>query len=82
VKTAVDIPDPLFRKAKPAAAQEGISLKKFFTEAILERLRHRKPFRKRWEAGFGGLRDLHAANQRIARIIKVEFETVGEEEWR
>jgi len=34
MKTTVDLPDPLFRKAKSTAAGRGISLKKFITEAV------------------------------------------------
>jgi hypothetical protein len=34
----VEIPDALFRKVKAAAAEEGKSLKDFFTEAVSNRL--------------------------------------------
>ena len=82
MKTTVEIPDALFRSAKAAAAQEGISLKTFLTDAISQRLRRRETPRKPWESGFGELRHLHRENQRIARVIEAEFETVDEEEWR
>lgn len=38
MKTTVDLPDLLFRKAKATAAERGISLKNFITEAVETRL--------------------------------------------
>jgi hypothetical protein len=38
MKTTVDLPDPLFRKAKASAAERGISLKHFITGAVESRL--------------------------------------------
>ncbi len=78
VKTTVELPDPLFRKAKAAAAKEGKSLKGFFNEAVTDRLRRRSPGHsatKPWEAAFGGLRSLHRENLRIDRLISAEFES-------
>jgi hypothetical protein len=34
MKTTLDLPDPLFRKAKATAAERGQSLKEFVTEAL------------------------------------------------
>jgi hypothetical protein len=34
IKTTVELPDSLFRRAKAAAAEEGRSLKDFFTDAV------------------------------------------------
>jgi len=34
MKTTVDLPDPLFRRAKATAAQRGTSMKALFTRAI------------------------------------------------
>jgi hypothetical protein len=34
MKTTVDLPDPLFRRAKATAAHRGISMKTLFTQAI------------------------------------------------
>jgi hypothetical protein len=84
VKTTVEIPDSLFRKAKAAAAEEGKSLKDFFTEAVQEQLRRKssQPASKPWESAFGGLKDLHRENLRIQKLISAEFEVIDEEEWR
>lgn len=34
MKTTVDLPDPLFRRAKATAAERGVSLKTFITRAV------------------------------------------------
>lgn len=34
MKTTIDLPDPLFRRAKASAAQRGTSMKALFTRAI------------------------------------------------
>jgi hypothetical protein len=84
VKTTVDIPDPLFRQAKAAAAQKGIPLKQLFTDALREQLRRQKPGQapeKPWMQAFGGLRQLHKENKRVERIIALAFESIDEEEW-
>lgn len=85
MKTTIEIPDLLFRKAKAAAAEEGRSLKDFFTEAVSDRLRrqlNKTSTAKPWEAAFGGLRSLHRENRRIDKIVSDEFESIDEEEWR
>ena len=38
MKTTVDLPDPLFRRAKSRAAVSGISLKRFITQAVEQKL--------------------------------------------
>jgi hypothetical protein len=40
VRTTFDLPDPLLRKAKALAAQEGRSLRDLVAEAIDEKLEH------------------------------------------
>jgi hypothetical protein len=83
VKTTIEIPDPLFRQAKAAAAEQGRPLKYFFTEALQHQLRRKtEPAGKPWEKAFGGLRDLHRENLRIQKLITAEFEIIDEEEWR
>ena len=88
MKTTVEIPDPLFRQAKAVAAQNGVSLKEFFTAAVREQLRRAagaeegKAPEPPWKKAFGGLRELHKETKRIERIIAKEFERIDEEEWR
>jgi hypothetical protein len=84
MKTTVELPDSLFRLAKATAADEGKSLKDFFTEAVAEKLHRRghPSARKPWESAFGGLKSLHAENRRIDRTIAREFDVIDEDEWR
>lgn len=85
MKTTVEIPEELFRRAKASAAQRGISLKDLFTEALRERLRKSAgeiTAEKPWMRAFGGLRHLHKETQRVNRILQREFETIDEDQWR
>jgi hypothetical protein len=84
MKTTVEIPDPVFRQAKAAAAQQGLSLKDFFTQALGERLRRKAdgPEEKPWMRAFGGLRELHRETKRLERVVAEEFERIDDEEWR
>ncbi len=89
VKTTVEIPDALFRKAKATAAERGVPLKDLLTEAVREHLQRRppdslehKPVVPAWMSAFGGLRSLHTETKKINRILQKEFEQVEEEEWR
>jgi hypothetical protein len=87
-KTTVELPDPLLRQAKVASAQDGISLKDFFAEAVREQLRKRHgppsgtEFDPPWMQAFGGLRDLKQETRRIQRIIDKEFGQIDEDDWR
>jgi hypothetical protein len=53
-----------------------------FVAAVSDRLRRTAPSGQSvrpWELAFGGLKDLHVENQRIARLIAMEFESVDDE---
>jgi hypothetical protein len=83
VKTTLEIPDPIFRRAKSVAAERGIPLRAFVTEAVEEKLdAGRKVKDKPWMAAFGKLKHLRKETARINRIIEEEFETIEPEEWR
>jgi hypothetical protein len=43
MKTTIDLPDLMFRKAKSTAAERGISLKAFIAEAVERILTHPAP---------------------------------------
>jgi hypothetical protein len=80
MKTTLEIPDPLFRRAKSAAAERGIPLRALVTEALTEKLRpggEDKP----WMKSFGKLRSLHEETVRIDRIIAAEFGKIEPEDW-
>jgi len=38
MKTTLEIPDPIFRRAKSVAAERGVALRVFITEAVEEKL--------------------------------------------
>jgi hypothetical protein len=74
VKTTLEIPDPLFRRAKSAAAERGIPLRALVTEALADKLRAPSGQDKPWMKPFGKLRSLHKETARINRIITEEFD--------
>jgi hypothetical protein len=83
MKTTLEIPDTVFRKAKAKAAEQGIPLRQFVTEAVEERLKATTVSEdKPWMQMAGGLRHLHKETARIMRIIDEEFETIDPEDWK
>lgn len=85
MKTTLEIPDPVFRRAKARAAERGQALRAFVTEALQEKLAGRpagvasvQPFMK----GFGQLRPLRRETARIQRVIEREFDVVEAEDRR
>ena len=81
MKTTLEIPDPIFRRAKSVAAQRGIPLREFVTEAVKEKLAHSgSAAEKPWMAAFGKLRTLRKETARISRLIEEEFEQVEAED--
>jgi hypothetical protein len=86
MKTTVEIPDALFRKAKATAAERGVSLKVLLTDAVREHLQRSEPSASTpspaWMSAFGGLRKLHKETSRINRVLEQEFEQIEEDEWR
>ena len=89
MKTTVEIPDALFRKAKATAAERGVPLKVLMTDALREHLQRdprdaakNKPSAPAWMGAFGGLRRLHKETSRINRVLEQEFGQIEEDEWR
>jgi hypothetical protein len=83
MKTTVEIPDHLFRKAKSKAAERGQTLKEFMTEALKDKLR--KPGEAgwgepEWMKGFGKLRRLGRETARIQKRIDDAFEVIEPED--
>ncbi|HEX4076543.1 MAG TPA: hypothetical protein VHX49_14170 [Candidatus Acidoferrales bacterium] len=77
MKTTVEIPEDVFRRAKSAAAKRGIPLRELVTEALKDKLDERPGTNaKPWMAGFGKLRVPRKENARINRIIEREFERI------
>ncbi len=83
MKTTIEIPDPIFRRAKAKAAEQGISLRQFVSEAVAEKLQAEpaKTAKASLQGVAGRLRHLHNETQRINRIIEEEFEKIEPEEW-
>jgi hypothetical protein len=82
MKTTLEIPDPVFRRAKAQAAQRGIPLRQFVTEAVEEKIRAcSKGKEKPWMRMVGQLRHLRKETARINRLIDAEFEKIEPEEW-
>lgn len=81
MKTTLEIPDAIFRRAKSIAAEQGIPLREFVTEAVKEKLTAQfKAGDKPWMAGFGKLRRLRRETRRINRVIEAEFERTEAED--
>lgn len=81
MKTTLEIPDDVFRRAKSAAAERGIPLRELVTEAVKDKLQTRsKAAEKPWMAAFGKLRRLRKENLRINRVIEEEFEQIEAED--
>ncbi len=84
MKTTIEIPDPLFRKAKSRAAERGQTLKQFITEALQARLAGSPhmagPVEHAWMSGFGKLRRLRNETARIQTAIDNEFENIESED--
>jgi len=73
MKTTLEIPDALFRRAKSAAAGQGIPLRELVSDALAEKLLAPGRRDKPWMKSFGQLRSLRRETAKINRIIEEEF---------
>ena len=83
MKTTLEIPGPLFRRAKAIAARQGRTLKQLVQEALSEKIARvdgSGSVQKPWMTLAGGLKHLHNENRRIERVIEAEFETIEPED--
>jgi hypothetical protein len=81
MKTTLEIPDAIFRRAKTVAAMRGIPFRALVSEALADKLlvqgdRDSKP----WMKTFGKLRHLRKETARINRIIEQEFDQIETED--
>lgn len=89
MKTTIELPDTTFRRAKALAAGRGMTLKRFFTDAVELHLgRHAASARTNagphqiatdqpeppWMDGFGELADLGDEHRTVLDAIEEEFE--------
>jgi hypothetical protein len=87
VKTTFELPNQLFRQAKATAAEQGVSLRQLFTEAIAEKLAPRPQGTpsKPWMTGFGSFGKTPADRAETGRIqqrVDDEFEHVDLSAWK
>ena len=86
MKTTLEIPDPLFRRAKATAAERGQSLKEFVTEALRDKLAldagRAHASEPEWMQGFGTLKRLHKETVRVQSVVDEEFEVIEPEDRR
>ena len=82
MKTTIEIPDVLFRRAKSAVAARGVPLGALVSEALADKLRARGGQDKPWMRTFGKLRSLHKETARINQIIEEEFGQIDPEDWK
>jgi len=85
LKTTIELPEALFRRAKSMAAQEGVTLKQLLTEALESQLETRMTTRNgkaapRWMRAYGALRHLRQERKTIERAIESEFEKIEPED--
>jgi hypothetical protein len=83
MKTTIEIPDPLFRKAKSKAAERGQTLNELVTEALQEKLAVERSVtlaEPAWMRGFGKLRRLRKETKRIQSKIDQAFEIIEPED--
>jgi hypothetical protein len=83
MKTTLEIPDNVFRRAKSKAAEQGIPLRQFVTEAVEQKLSEPIPEGgKPWLKHFGKLKHLRKETARIDKFIEEAFEQIDPELWK
>lgn len=81
MKTTLEIPDSLFRRAKSAAAERGVPLRQLVADALAEKLSGKIPEEKPWMKTFGKLHILRKETANINGIIEKAFENIEPEDW-
>jgi hypothetical protein len=82
MKTTLEIPDAIFRRAKARASEQGVPLRQFVTDAVAEKLGSNSPARRAARMRLAGkLRHLGKETARINKRIEQEFEGIEPEEW-
>jgi hypothetical protein len=81
LKTTLEIPDFLFRRAKSAAAERGIPLRQLVTEAVQEKLRATSQ-EKPWMKHLGKLKHVRTERKRIEKRVEEAFEQIDPDIWR
>ena len=80
MKTTLKIPDTVLRRAKSVAAQRGVSLGEFVTEAVKAKLAvNAKAQEKPWLKYMGKLKHLRKETERINRLVEKDSERIDPE---
>jgi len=83
MKTTLEIPDSIFRRAKSAAASRGIPLRELVTEAVRQKLDGEAAAAGRpWVKLMGKLKRLNRETARINALIEEDSEKIDPEMWR
>ena len=83
MKTTLEIPDSLFRKAKAKAAHRGVTLREFVNEALREKLSSESKAAAgapAWMKFFGAGKPFAASIREIDRVVESEFERIEDED--
>ncbi len=81
MKTTLEIPDFIFRRAKSVAAERGIPLRQFVTEAVQDKLKVSSK-EKPWMKHVGKLKHLRKENREVEKRIEEAFEQIDPEVWK
>jgi hypothetical protein len=82
VKTTLEIPDVIFRRAKAKAAEQNVPLRQFVSDAVAEKLAAKPGSREKARRKLAGnLRHLRSETARINQLMDQEFEKIEPEEW-
>lgn len=81
MKTTLEMPDFLFRRAKSVAAERGIPLRQFVTEAVQEKLKTTSQQRP-WMKHVGKLKQAHKDRKQIETRVQKTFEQIDQELWK
>jgi hypothetical protein len=82
MKTTLEIPDRIFRRAKAKAAEQNVPLRQFVSEAVAEKLKAPPAAgAKPWMKHLGKLKHLRKETERINKAVKEAFEQIDAEMW-
>jgi hypothetical protein len=82
MKTTLEIPDRIFRRAKSKAAEKGMPFRQFVTNAVEDKLKESPGSgQKPWMKHVGKLKHLRKETVRINKLIAKAFEEVDTEMW-
>jgi hypothetical protein len=83
LKTTLEILDGISRRAKSSAAERGVPLREFVTQAVREKLAaNDAPPERPLVKHMGKLKHLHQQTAGINRLIEEDAEKIDVEMWR